>query len=188
MNPNTWIDNYTDYLFSYALFKIGQREDAEDIVQETFFSAFKNKDTFKGDSSEKTWLVSILKNKIIDYYRKKSNERPIVDYINETEESFEASFFNDKNYGRWNEKIVDNYFSSSADSYLYSKEFQTYLDYCLNHLPPKLRNIFIAKYIDDENTEKICKDFEITSSNYWVMVFRSKTLLRTCLENKGIMP
>ena len=54
-------------------------------------------------------------------------------------------------------------------------------------MPSKLKAIFIAKYFEDEKTETICKDYEITSSNYWVMIFRSKTILRTCLEKKGIL-
>ena len=70
LEPSSWVTSFGDYLFSYALLKVGKREIAEDLVQEAFISAIKAKDTFKGDSSEKTWLTAILNNKIIDHYRK----------------------------------------------------------------------------------------------------------------------
>lgn len=188
MNPNEWIDQYTDYLFSYAYLKIGKREDAEDLVQETFLSAYKNRNQFKGQSAEKTWLVAILKNKIIDYYRKKNRDFTYVDYLDESEDTFESTFFNTNYAGGWNEGIHENYFSSSADGYIHEQEFQSILAICLAKLPSKLKAVFIAKYIDEDKVENICKDFDVSPSNYWVMVFRSKILLRACLEKSGMMP
>jgi RNA polymerase sigma-70 factor (TIGR02943 family) len=187
LNVDSWVDNYTDYLYSFAFYKTGKKEDAEDIVQETFLSAFKSKENYKGDASEKTWLMAILKNKICDYYRKPKVAESFSTYLDQTEASFENSFFDENNYGRWSELIRENYFSKAADSYLISKEFQKYLSICLEKMPPKLRAIFVSKYLEDEKTENICKEFGITSSNYWVIIFRSKTLLRTCLEKKGVL-
>lgn len=188
LNFNNWVDNYSDYLFSYALMKVGKREDAEDLVQETFLSALKGKENFRGEATEKTWLTIILKNKIIDYYRNASKELPIDKYLNETNKSFNSNFFDADNVGHWNKYVKENHFSSSADTYLQGKEFQEYLDYCLSKLPQKLKTVFIARYMDDQKADKICKDYEISSSNYWVIIFRAKTLLRHCLEKKGITP
>ncbi len=185
--PANWVKLYADSMFSYSMIKTGSRELAEDLVQETFLSAFAGKDNFKGESSEKTWLFSILKNKIIDSYRKKKIETPSSDYIDATNQKFDDSFFNPDNHGRWKEKIGPNYFSKAADSYLYSEEFYGFLNKCLMTMPTKLRQIFIAKYMDDSDTETICKENELTTSNYWVIIYRSKILLRKCLEKKGIM-
>lgn len=185
---DSWIDLYTDYLFSHARLKVGNTEDAEDLVQETFLSAFKNKESFREESSVKTWLVSILKNKIIDFYRKNSKIHPFEAYIQQTEESFDNAIFNENNFGRWKEKINENYFSESADTYLLSQEFQHYLDLCINKMPLNIRSVFVAKYIDEENHEVICKDYNISASNYWVIIHRSKIILRACLEKKGITP
>lgn len=182
-----WIDNYADYFLSYAYYKVGKKEEAEDLVQETFLSAYKSRDTFNGSVLEKTWLMAILKNKIIDFYRKSKDVKSFSDYANQTESSFENSFFNNDNYGRWKGGIGENYFSTAADNYVLGKEFQQFLKICLEKMPTKLRSIFIAKYIDDEKTEDICKSHEITPANYWVIIFRSKTLLRNCLVQKGVM-
>lgn len=187
LNVDGWVDNYTDYLFNFAYFKIGKREEAEDVVQETFLSAFKGKENYNGTASEKTWLMAILKNKIIDYYRKPKITDSFSTYLDQTEDSFENSFFDKDNYGRWKEDIGENYFSKAADSYLISKEFQKFLGICLEKMPAKLKAVFVSKYIEDEKTENICKAHDITPSNYWVIIFRSKTILRTCLEKKGVM-
>lgn len=187
LNYNSWVDKYTDYLYSFAYYKVGKKEEAEDLVQETFLSAYKGRENFNGTASEKTWLVAILKNKIIDYYRKPKISDNFSTYLDQTEESFENSFFDQNNYGRWNEKVTPNYFSEAADGYIIGKEFQRFLAICLEKMPSKLKSVFVSKYIEDKKTESICKEHNITSSNYWVIVFRSKTILRTCLQNKGLM-
>ena len=66
LKPEKWIELYGDYLYSYAMSKLFSKDLAEDLLQETFLSAFQSKDNFKGNSNEKTWLVSILKRKIAD--------------------------------------------------------------------------------------------------------------------------
>lgn len=185
--PEQWIDTFADFLYGFTIVRVSSKEDAEDIVQETFLAAYKNVGNFENRSSVKTWLTSILKNKIIDYYRKKSNNNQSYDdYLDETEESFENAFFNQNNYGRWKQDINKNYISESTDHYILSKEFYKIMDLCLQKLPPKLKPVFVAKYMMDEDAEKICKDFNISSSNYWVLLFRAKTLLRICLEKNEI--
>ena len=68
--PETWVDQYADYLFNYAVTRVSDSEIAKDIVQETFFAGLKSAKNFKGDAAERTWLVAILKRKVIDHYRK----------------------------------------------------------------------------------------------------------------------
>lgn len=75
LDPDTWVDNYADSLFSYAFFRVQNRSLAEELVQETFVAALVAKDKFKGNSSEKTWFFAILKNKIIDQLRRKYREK-----------------------------------------------------------------------------------------------------------------
>jgi RNA polymerase sigma-70 factor (ECF subfamily) len=63
LNPDQWIQKYADYLFNYAITRVDGQELAKDLVQETFFSGIKGKDNFRGQASERTWLISILKRK-----------------------------------------------------------------------------------------------------------------------------
>ena len=73
-----WIDSYADNMFNYAYVRVRNRETAKDLVQDTFLSALQSLDSFRGESSEKTWLYSILKNKIIDHYRKKASDKTVA--------------------------------------------------------------------------------------------------------------
>ena len=71
------VKTHTKDLFAYTITKVGQKEIAEDIVQETFLSAYQSYDNFQNKSSVKTWLFSILKHKIADHFRlqyKRGNE------------------------------------------------------------------------------------------------------------------
>jgi RNA polymerase sigma-70 factor (ECF subfamily) len=78
-DPETWVDQFGDYLYNFALSRIQNPSVAEDVVQETFLAALRDSGNFKGLSSERTWLTSILKHKIIDHFRKVSREQPVDD-------------------------------------------------------------------------------------------------------------
>ncbi|MDB5022316.1 MAG: sigma-70 family polymerase sigma factor, partial [Mucilaginibacter sp.] len=71
-DPHRWVEAYADYLYAYAIARINDQEQAKDLVQETFLAALEKVNTFEGKSSERTWLTAILRNKIVDVYRKKS--------------------------------------------------------------------------------------------------------------------
>ena len=68
-NPDQWVDRYSDSLFRYALTRLRRRQDAEDVVQETLLAALQAHRAFRGDSAEKTWLIGILRHKIVDRIR-----------------------------------------------------------------------------------------------------------------------
>lgn len=181
LDPSKWLTQYGDYLFSYALLKTGNRASAEDLVQDTLLSAFRAVETFKGESSEKTWLVSILKNKIIDYYRKKDVLRNTAQYIEQTEEEFSSKFFNSSD-GHWLPSTAPASWSDLPDSALNNKEFEESLQLCIQKMPPRLIAVFVSRFIDEEDSEIICKVHSITPSNYWVILHRAKVLVRACLE------
>ena len=187
LDTKNWANNYADYLYSIAYFKTNNQTDAKDLVQETFLAAFKNKDGFKGISSEKTWLTAILNNKIIDYYRKRKFEKPFADYISETESEFENHFFDKDNFGRWINKISPNYISNNADNSVLSNDFEQAMTKCLEKLPLRLKGVFLAKFFDEIDTKNICQQYEITDANFWVIIFRAKTILRVCLEKSEII-
>jgi RNA polymerase sigma-70 factor (TIGR02943 family) len=184
LDPDQWITRYSDYLFSIAILKTRSKETAQDLVQETFLSAYKALDTFKGNSSEKTWLTAILHNKIIDYYRKKDLLRDASGYLNDSDESFSATFFEDdaRRKGHWKREAFPDVWEKDASDAIQRKEFFAVLQACIAKLPVKLVPVFIAKVMDEENADVICKELNITSSNYWVMLHRAKVLMRSCLE------
>ncbi len=79
-NPESWVDSYGDFLYRFALSRVKDPAVAEDLVQETFLAALRARENFKGQSAGRTWLVAILKHKIVDHIRKKIRE-PSTDKI-----------------------------------------------------------------------------------------------------------
>ena len=182
LNPSNWVDKYGDYLYNYALFRVSDRSVAEDLTQETFLSALKNIQSFSENSSLKTWLTAILKNKIIDYYRKvaKSNQKEDEQILfNETEEIYYKE-------GRWKDFWNVNrdplQWEETPLSNLEKKEFWDAFHKCLNELPENFKAIFTLREMEDIPTDKICKELNLTSSNIWVILHRSRKQLRRCLE------
>lgn len=183
-DPQNWVKNYGDYLFSIAIVKVNNRQLAEDIVQDTFLSAVKSISNFKGESTEKTWLTTILNNKIIDYYRKKDVLKNTDSYLIETEQSFNDNFFDPSNdsFGHWLTKSNPSAWNNATEESITRVEFYKILAACIEKMPSKLVPVFMSKFLDEKKAEDICKEYAISSSNYWVIIHRSKLLMRTCLE------
>jgi RNA polymerase sigma-70 factor (ECF subfamily) len=175
LNPESWVDQHGDYLFSFALFRVQDQAAAEDLVQETFIAALQNYKNYKGQASERTWLIAILKNKIIDYLRKQSREQPTDDierFLNMSEDLFNAAGKWVNGPGKW----------SFAPSVLYDKkEFWQALRRCLELLPKRLAQAFVLKEMDGMTHKEICKVLEISSSNSWVVLYRARMGLKKCL-------
>ena len=187
-NPKTilerWINQFSDDLYCWAFYKTSSKETAEDLVQETFLSAFHKIDTFQGNSQPKTWLFSILNNKVIDYYRKSAKTTKKT--FNLTENSGYAlseDLFN--TYGCWKNENVKAIWDQEEEL-LDNPEFNLVMQECMNDLPQKWKLAVTSKYLSDKDTTEICQELEITPSNYWQIVHRSKLLLRKCLEMKWV--
>ena len=181
LDSSQWVALYADQLYYFANSRLRNSAVAEDLVQETFLSALKAQERFKGNSTEKTWLYSILKNKIIDYFRKSStkNEKNILD----DDEGNQDSFFHDK--GSWKNKEGFVTSKDEASRLVESKEFYAILEKCLDHLPFKTQLAFRYKHLEELDTAEICKELEISTSNYWVLLHRARLSLRDCLtKNK----
>jgi RNA polymerase sigma-70 factor (ECF subfamily) len=78
------IEELTPALFTFALRVVRRREEAEDLVQETWFSALRTAPTFEGRSSLRTWLTSILRRRIADRYRRERATEPFEEENHES--------------------------------------------------------------------------------------------------------
>ncbi len=173
LHPENWVDVYADQLYGFVCSRVTDAIVAEDIVQETFLSAWKAKDTYKGDASEKNWLYAICKNKVIDYYRKQARE-----VQNQMSTLADSGMFDAAD--EWN--IAARPQDWSADKNVESKEFYRILELCKNRLQELQQAVFVLKYMDEMESVDICKELNISSSNYWTLMHRAKLQLRGCLE------
>ena len=187
LEPQRWVERYGDYLFNFAIVRVNDREKAEDLVQETFLAGLKAKDNFMGKSTERTWLTSILKRKVIDIYRKQYSSRESSLDAYEQEVS-DGDFYRSEDpfKGHWLEGKGPNSYSLLPDGEMEQEELARFIQLCIEGLPTQLAATFIMKMIDEEDSETICKELGITPSNLWVMMHRARLRMRDCLENKWL--
>ena len=182
VDPAKWIDLYADYLFNYAFARVYKKEVAEDLVQDTFVSGIKAKSGFQQKSTERTWLTSILKNKIIDYYKKKSTQREVSIGTHEDDEKQDYFFEAEgSRKGMWNAGARPEPWDTDYQAPVEKIEFYTILNNCLDKLPEQWAAVFTLKNIEDFDANEICKELNISSSNYWVIMHRAKLHLRECM-------
>lgn len=175
LDPNKWIDSYSDYLYNYAIVRVNNSDIAKDLVQETFFAGLRSAKNFQGKSTERTWLVSILKRKIIDYYRKINSKKGQAEV--------RMSFYEDgDNEGNWIEERVPQSWDNMTDKDIENAELKRQIEICIDNLPEKYAMVFRMKTIQEFETEEICKELNITASNLWVIIHRARTQLRSCME------
>lgn len=169
-------------LFNFASWQLGDKHIAEDITQNALLAAFENFSKFNSSASIETWVFSILKNKIVDYYRSANNKRStnfssLFDSDDESGNFFDSYFSSD---GHWVEEI-ENSSWSNPEKALENKQFWLVLDVCINQLPEKMAQVFTMRVILELEVDEICKICEITQANYWKILSRSRIGLQQCL-------
>jgi RNA polymerase sigma-70 factor (TIGR02943 family) len=184
IDPHKWVAAHADYLYGYALTRINDEEQARDLVQETFLAALQKVKQFEGRSSERTWLTAILKNKVIDVYRKKSSAFAKRKDINEAEHDQEDFF--DPADGHWNQTHWPQPFGIENHDPLMAKEFNSVLQKCMQKLPALWLSVFTMKHMDDASAATICSELKVSDSNFWVIIHRTKLNLRACLQKNWI--
>jgi RNA polymerase sigma-70 factor (ECF subfamily) len=171
------LERHRPYLLRFALLQLRDRVAAEDAVQDALLAAIQGAAQFVAQSSVRTWLVGILKHKIIDGIRRTARERP-VEHRAETEsaEDLEAFFADDGHFaeppGEW----------ANPERSLEERRFFEALERCLQSLPKKTASAFTLRELMGMETDEICKELGISSSNCWVMLYRARMSLRACLE------
>lgn len=175
LHPENWVDQYADYLFNYAVSRVSDAELAKDLVQETFFAGLKSAKNYKGTAAERTWLIAILKRKVIDHYRKINSKK------GKAEVRMNYSTQNDTD-GDWLEEQVADPLSILENDEIENEELGLAIHECISKLPKKQSLVFTMKTIQGMSTEDICKELGINPSNLWVMIHRSRTALMSCLN------
>jgi RNA polymerase sigma-70 factor (ECF subfamily) len=180
LDPERWVDDHGDYLFNYALSRLRDPVQAEDFVQEALLAALKNHQRFEGRSTERSWLTGILKNKILDHFRKAGRETSFTDmefYRDEEDRTFENQEFPD----HWNNAAAPTEWNA-AGSALDKAEFWKVFHECSGNLPDRIARVFLLREVDGMPSHEICATLNITDSNLWVMLHRARLALRRCLE------
>jgi RNA polymerase sigma-70 factor (TIGR02943 family) len=169
-------------MLKFATLQLNDAHKAEDAVQEALIGALKNADAFSGRSAFKTWVFAILKNKIADTlrYSKRFIEASQLMRSDDEEEDF-TLWFDEKGHWQKDEKPVRWH---DPDASLEDQRFWLTFEACLENLPANQARIFMMREFVELETDEICENTGISSSNLFVMLHRARLRLRNCLEDK----
>ncbi len=178
VDPSRWVERHADALFGYAMLQLADREQAEERIQETFLAALEAQRTYRGDSSERTWLMGILKHKICDHFRRRGRESKLAEA--ETAGQAMAVVFSDR--GDWKKKH-DRAWPDQVDSPVERDEFLNALQDCLSKLPDRMGEAFCLRELHGLKADRICKVMDVSPTNLWTLLHRARALLRDCLDH-----
>lgn len=175
-DPATWLDEHGDALYRYALVRVRDGSVAEDLVQETLLAAIRGLDGYTRASTERTWLIGILRHKTLDHFRRVARDRDLWDEdapVDEPDSEFDER-------GRWR---VPPAAWSAPESALDQEQFWRVFDGCVEDLPEKLRTPFMLHELDGLDTGSLTETLRVTKNNLWVILSRARRHLRRCLQH-----
>ena len=179
LQPQRWADEYADVLYRYAYLRIGDRNAAEDLVQETFLAALEGIDQFGGRCKVQTWLISILRHKIADCLNRRGRTAAAATEIDpDTADFFEG--------GKW--KHMPARWSADPEAEASKKEFWDRFIRCLERLSPALADAFVLRELDLMEPDAICEQLDISDTGLWSRLHRARLGLRQCLEKNWFLP
>ncbi len=171
------VDSRT-YLMRFARLQLRNDAWAEDAVSETVLAALAKPQSFGNRSQLKTWLVGILKHKIIDALRHHSREACTLDK-QEDSDADPLDFIAFKADGHFSEAPAD---WGNPEQQASSRQFFEMLEACSSKLPPVQGRLFLMREWLELSSEEICKELGLTPTNLYVQLHRARLRLRECLE------
>lgn len=172
-------------MVKFAVLQLSSVQQAEDAVQEALVSAFQHVESFTGRAAFKTWVFAILKNKIIDLIRQKSRLVTMSELFKNEEDELSIEELFDAS-GHWHKYEAPQAWQSPEEM-IEQQDFWIIFDACLNHLPAKYAQVFMLREMIELSSDEICEKLELTVSHLNVLMYRSRTKLRECLENKWLL-
>jgi RNA polymerase sigma-70 factor (ECF subfamily) len=173
----TQLAEHHGYLIRFARLQLRNDAWAEDCVSETIVAALSKPQAFGNRSQLKTWLVGILKHKVLDTLRARSREVAFVDDDGDGGAELDALVF--KADGHFAQAPAD---WGNPEQDLGSRQFLAIMDACVDKLPAAMGRIFLMREWLELTSEEICKETGVSSTNLFVLLHRSRLRLRECLE------
>lgn len=183
-NP-AFLQDLRQQMIKFAFLQLSSLPQAEDVVQEALTSAFQHLDSFKGRAAFKTWVFAILKNKIIDVIRQKSRLVAMTELFKDEESELSIDALFDAS-GHWHKYEAPQAWQNPEEM-MEQADFWIIFEACLNHLPAKYAQVFMMREVIELSSNEICRKLELSISNFNVLMYRSRTRLRECLENKWLL-
>ncbi|RXZ45276.1 sigma-70 family RNA polymerase sigma factor [Crenobacter cavernae] len=171
------IEAERDYLLRYALAQLRDRGAAEEVVQETLLAALESLASFKGASSLRTWLTSILRFKLLDALRAKKRDEKFEPLPDELDDSDFDGLFAPS--GHWREPVKA---WGQPEQALISREFWAIFERCSEAMPRRTAMVFVMREMMGLEIADICKRLEVSATNCSVLLYRARMSLRECFS------
>ena len=162
-------------LLRFARYQLRNDDWAEDAVSETVLAALEKPQSFGGRSQLKTWLIGILKHKLIDQLRRRARE--VSATTADDEADLDTLLFHED--GHWREAPKE---WGDPEHALRERQFFVVLEACVEHLPASQGRVFMMREWLELEADEICKQMAISSTNLWVLLHRARLRLRECLQ------
>lgn len=169
---------HRDYLLRFARLQLRNNTWAEDAVSETILAALAKPQAFANRSQLKTWLVGILKHKVIDAMRHHSREISGLGSA-EDDDTDPLDYLEFKSDGHFSQAPAD---WGNPEQQFSSQQFFGVLDACITKLPASQGRLFLMREWLELSSEEICKELSLTPTNVYVQLHRARLRLRECLE------
>jgi RNA polymerase sigma-70 factor (TIGR02943 family) len=170
------VEQLRPQLLRFARTQLRNEAWAEDAVSETLLAALERPGAYAGQSQLKTWLVGILKHKVVDQLRQHAREATVL--VADDGADVDGELFNEG--GGWRELPAEWGDPQAAFS---QHQFFEVLQACCDHLPPTQGRVFMMREWLELDSETICKELTITATNLWVLLHRARLRLRECLQS-----
>ncbi len=174
-------------MLKFASLQLRDDSLAEDVVQEALMGAMANARTFSGKSALKTWVFSILRNKIVDQIRQKSRTTNVSSLSPDEaslDQAFESLF---KTNAHWNPQARPADWGDPEES-LRQQRFWEVFEACLKHLPENTARVFMMREFLEFETTEVCQELSLSTSNCNVILHRARNGLRKCLQGRWFSP
>lgn len=162
-------------LLRFARYQLRNDDWAEDAVSETVLAALEKPQQFGGRSQLKTWLIGVLKHKLIDQLRRRSRE--VSTTSDDDEADLDTLLFHEN--GHWREAPKE---WGDPEHALREREFFVVLEACIAHLPAAQGRVFMMREWLELEADEICNQMAISTTNLWVLLHRARLRLRECLQ------
>jgi len=174
-------------LLRYALPRVRDRCTAEDLVQDTLVVAVAKRSEFAGESSMRTWLVGILRHKILDHYRwqqRHPGDQPDGDATRPADDS--DPWFTSLGDWRTDPNVGLEVLDADPSQTLERSQLRAALRFCIEHLPAGLHRVFVLRELEDLEPDAACEAAGIARDSLAVFLYRARQALRACMQKKWV--
>jgi RNA polymerase sigma-70 factor (ECF subfamily) len=158
------VDRYKDMVYTLSLRMIRNREEAEELAQDTFIKVYRSIGKFKGESKFSTWLYKVAYNTCLDRLKKNKREQYTIAIDDYTEQQVAA---------------LHNTFDAIED-----KERKQMLQDCLHLLPGEDGFLLTLYYFEEQSVKEISKIIGVTTNHVKIKLFRSRKKLASVLKGQ----